>query len=197
MDPTALRFTLRCRSGDTFEVHVGPNTAFRVLKNIDDLNRDRIATRKLNDSTLNERLGWYVMPGRLIAVYGVQIRGEGRERFDAVVVHLLHNEATRHAYLFEDTHWWLSQIARMADEWLEDLFDSRRSYRSDDFAELYRTNLNIYGQPTDDNTQECATLSRLIYGLSSAYLLTASERYLPGGQGGGGLSAAVVPHPEP
>lgn len=175
VDPTALRFTLRCCIGDTFEVHVGPNTEFRVLRNMDNLNRDRLATKKLEDSPPSERLGWYVTPKRLIAVHGVQIRAGGRERFDAVLVHLLHTH--EHAYLFEDTHWWLSQIARMADEWLEDLFESRRSYDTDDFAKLYRTNLNIYGQPTDDTTQECATLSRLIYGLSSAYLLTGSERY--------------------
>jgi mannose/cellobiose epimerase-like protein (N-acyl-D-glucosamine 2-epimerase family) len=65
----------------------------------------------------------------------------------------------------------------MADEWLENIFGARRNYRSDDFAGLYRTNLNVYGMSTDDTTQECATLARLIYGLSSAYLLTGSERY--------------------
>ena len=48
----------------------------------------------------------------------------------------------------------------------------------DDFAALYRTNLNILGLPVgDNNIQECATLSRLIYGLSSAYLLTGQERF--------------------
>ncbi len=177
VDPAALRFTICCRSGNKFDVHVGQETDFRVLKNIDNLSRDRILKKKLEDSTQNEKLGMYVKPGRLITVYGVQIRAEGRDRFDAVVVHLLHASDNANAYLFEETHWWLSQIARMADEWLEDLFDSRRSYRLDDFAKLYRTNLNIYGQPTNDNTQECATLSRLIYGLSSTYLLTGSDRY--------------------
>jgi len=49
----------------------------------------------------------------------------------------------------------------------------------DDFAEFYQTNLNIFGLPMqDDSVQECATLSRLIYGLSSAYLLTGNLRYL-------------------
>ena len=52
-----------------------------------------------------------------------------------------------------------------ADEWLDDLFGER-------------TNLNILGQPVDDKVQEFATLSRLIYGLSSCYLLTGGERYL-------------------
>ena len=80
-------------------------------------------------------------------------------------------------YLFEETHWWLVQISQMADRWLDVLFDARRSYEIDDFSKIYRTNLNITGGPTADNVQECATLSRLIYGLSSAYLLTGAERY--------------------
>ena len=54
----------------------------------------------------------------------------------------------------------------------------------DDFAALYRTNLNIYGLPTDDASQEVATLSRLIYGFTSAYLLTGQERYLMAAQAG-------------
>jgi len=120
VDPTALRFTLRCRSGDTFEVHVGPNTEFRVLRNIDDLNRDRNPKKRLEDSTPKDRIEWYVKPERLMTIYGVQIRGGGLERFDAVLVHLLYAHDNAHAYLFEETHWWLSQIARMADEWLED-----------------------------------------------------------------------------
>ena len=60
---------------------------------------------------------------------------------------------------------------------LDHLFDDRRSYTIDDFSEFYRTKLNILGQPTDETVQECAVLSRLIYGLSSAYLMTGAERY--------------------
>ncbi len=78
--------------------------------------------------------------------------------------------------LYEETHWWLSQLSLMADRWLDMLFDSRRSYEIDDFSKLYRTNLNITGKPVNED-QECATLSRLIYGLSSTYLLTGQNRY--------------------
>jgi hypothetical protein len=195
-DPKATSFTLRCSSGQVFRTHVGPNTEFRVLRSIDNLNRDRLAAKGLDDSTASERLDWCVTKGRLIAVQGVQISWEGGDRFQAVVVHLLHSREAPH--VFEDTRWWLSQIARMADEWLENLFDSRRSYRLDDFAKLYRTNLNIYGQATDDTTQECATLSRLIYGLSSAFFLVDGSRaLLPGGQGRSGLPTAVVSIAEP
>ena len=60
---------------------------------------------------------------------------------------------------------------------LDHLFDARRSYTIDDFSKFYRTQLYIVGQPVDDDIQECAVLSRLIYDLSTAYLLTGAERY--------------------
>ena len=72
--------------------------------------------------------------------------------------------------LFEHTHWWITQISTMGDKWLNDLFGDRRTYELDDFTAFYRTQLNILGLPTDDNVQEMATVSRFIYGLSSAYL---------------------------
>jgi mannose/cellobiose epimerase-like protein (N-acyl-D-glucosamine 2-epimerase family) len=170
-------FTLRCRSGENFRIKVGPTTWFTALKNMDDLDRDRVPNPKDYDSSkLSDQLRKYVRENDLIAVEGVEIEHEHLSRFDARKVTLLRGD--QEDFLFEETHWWLTQIARFADEWLDDLFQDRRNYEWDDFAHLYRTNLNILGQTTDDNIQECATLSRLIYGLSSSYLLTGAERYL-------------------
>jgi len=170
-------FDLECRSGDIFRIVVGEQTLFTVLRNMDGLDRDRVPNPANFDSRKgpSEKVRKYIHPGELVAVQGIYIEHDGRERFDAKIITLMH--ADQGQYLFEDTHWWLTQIARFADEWLDDLFDDRRNYEWDDFASLYRTNLNILGMRTDDQIQECATLSRLIYGLSSAYLLTGSERY--------------------
>lgn len=136
------------------------------------------------------------MPGSLIVVRGIYQRHDERPdappepgdevrplgvpqsrhtRVDARTVYLLDSKAGN--YLFEVDHWWLTQLERLANGWLDVMFDDRRDYAEADFAELYRTRLNILGLPTDDDTQEMATLSRLIYGLSSAYLLTGEERY--------------------
>jgi hypothetical protein len=171
-------FVLRCRSGDEFVVHAGPTTVFTVLRNMDDLDRDRVPNPENYDPAKgpSEAVRKYVREGALLAVEGVYTEHRDVVRFDARVVTLL--VADQGQFVFEDTHWWLTQIARFADQWLDDLFQDRRTYEWDDFARLYRTNLNILGQPTDDNVQECATLSRLIYGLSSCYLLTGGERYL-------------------
>jgi mannose/cellobiose epimerase-like protein (N-acyl-D-glucosamine 2-epimerase family) len=179
VDEKGTRFALRCRSGDVYQVSVGDTTSFRVLQNLDEVDRDRVLDPKEGlDTSVSHSLQMlkrYVWPDGLLTVQGIYQENEGRSRLEARQVFLLHSERDR--YLFEDTHWWLTQIARLADEWLDDLFADKRSYQLDDFAELYRTNLNIVGLPTDDNIQEMATLSRLIYGLSSAYLLTGRERY--------------------
>jgi mannose/cellobiose epimerase-like protein (N-acyl-D-glucosamine 2-epimerase family) len=86
--------------------------------------------------------------------------------------------------LFEETHWWLTQTTRLAEQWLDSLFGDRRDYTQADFVELYRTTLNINGLQTNDKTQECAVLSRLIYGFSAAFILTGQDRFLAAAEAG-------------
>ena len=47
-------------------------------------------------------------------------------RFDARSVTLMHSNPGE--YHFEETHWWLNQITRLGEEWLDDLFGDRRTY---------------------------------------------------------------------
>ncbi len=178
VDPKALMFSVRSRSDDLFEIHVGETTYYQVLSNLDGLNRDRALPPSglvRNDSPLEYDLLKYVNLGCLTFVEGIYSQDGTNTRFEARTVYLMHSNPGK--YLFEETHWWLVQISQMADRWLDILFDVKRNYEIDDFSKLYRTNLNITGAPTGDDVQECATLSRLIYGLSSAYLLTGAERY--------------------
>ncbi|HSO42126.1 MAG TPA: hypothetical protein VLR47_04660, partial [Rhodospirillales bacterium] len=153
-------------------------TYYQVLSNLDGLNRDRAeAPANINrgDNPVAFDLAKYVKEGCLTFVEGIRSENGAEARFEARTVYLMHSLPGK--YLFEETHWWLVQISQMADRWLDNLFDVKRNYEIDDFSKLYRTNLNITGAPTNENIQECATLSRLIYGLSSAYLLTGAERY--------------------
>lgn len=178
-------FTLRCRSGDTFLVQASPQTNYNVLRNLDGLSRDRVPTpQNFNPGDgVSEMLRKYVQPDEIVLIYGIYQEHDGKKQFQASTITLAHYEKGR--YIFEESHWWLAQISRLADEWLDDLFGDRRTYQMDDFAEFYQTNLNIFGLPMqDDQVQECATLSRLIYGLSSAFLLTGNQRYLMAAKAG-------------
>ena len=80
-------------------------------------------------------------------------------------------------FLFEEIHWWITQTARLADQWLDSLFGDRRTYAVDDWVALYHTDLNILGLRVDNNVQECAVLCRLIYGLSAAFLIVGEDRF--------------------
>lgn len=193
-DPPSLKrgraqdwFEIQTRAGDKYLIHVSSETNFQVLGNLDGLDRDRVPTPELvgeqNDpgvekfdaGKLTHRLYKYIAERSLIVVRGVYQEHGTAKRYDARTVYLLDSKSGN--YLFETDHWWLTQIERLADGWLDVMFGDRRDYGEADFAALYRTRLNILGLPTDDMTQEMATLSRLIYGLSSAYLLTGDERY--------------------
>jgi len=170
-------FLLQARSGDVFKAVVGPTTNYQVLTNLDKIDRDRVKDPDdvARDDDIIFKLQKYIRLKRVVFVSGIYQENGNQQRFEARTVYLLHSDPVR--YLFEETHWWLAQVTQMADRILDHLFDARRSYTIDDFSKFYRTNLNILGQPIDDDVQECAVLSRLIYDLSSAYLMTGAERY--------------------
>jgi mannose/cellobiose epimerase-like protein (N-acyl-D-glucosamine 2-epimerase family) len=177
IDEAKESFCLRARSGDVFEAFVRTNTQYEVLRNLDNVSRDLVSDpaglARENESLF--RLKKYLAAGRPVFVRGVYQENGGQQRFDARTVYLLHSEPSR--YAFEETQWWLVQLTQMADRILDHLFDFRRNYTIDDFSKFYRTNLNILGQPINDNVQECATLSRLLYDLSTGYLITGADRY--------------------
>ena len=177
-DPENPSFSIEARTGDIIKAFVGRETNYSVVRNLDGLDRDRVPEPEAvsRDPEVLYKLHRYATSPRPVSVIGVYQYHENRERFGARNVYLLHSDPER--YLFEETHWWPTQTMQMADRILDHLFDARRSYTIDDFSELYRTNLNILGQPTDESVQECAVLSRLLYDLSSAYLMTGVERYL-------------------
>ena len=179
VDPRKPSFSIEARSGDSFEAVVGRETYYQVLSNLDGLDRNRVPDPQgvaHDDGDVVFNLHKYAVPGRPVFVTGIYQENDGSQRFEARTVYLLHSHEKR--YLFEETHWWPTQTTQMADRILDHLFDAKRSYSIDDFSELYRTNLNILGQATDETVQESAVLSRLLYDLSSAYLMTGAERYL-------------------
>jgi len=174
-------FCIKCRSGDEFVISIGQETQFNFLQNLDGVNRDRVPTPEKFSRTPSDLVKKYIQLDRLVVLQGVYLEDGDKKHFDARTVTLL--QSSEGKFVFEKTHWWITQLSRLADTWLGFLFPNKQNYEIDDFA-LYRTNLNIIGLSTEDNIQECATLSRLIYGLSSAYLLTGCERYLSAARAG-------------
>lgn len=178
-------FVVKTRGGTEFEVFIRETSWFDTVTNLDRLARLRVPVKYADSHPAGSHPGpleTSVSEGDLIAVEGVLYTHQQQRRYEALAVHVLKSYVGY--YWFEHTFWWKGQIETMANKWLDDLFQDKRTYELDDFAALYRTTLSIEGAPTDDETQEMATLSRLIYGLSSAYLIGGDERYFKAAKAG-------------
>jgi len=184
--------TLALLSGDVLEVVVSKTTWYEVLRNVGDEARDRVHEPEQADvesligtrDSAPDKAVWdakrslikYIKPGLMLSLQGVSSQNGGVFSLSARHVILMHSLPNR--YGWEQTHWWLQQISTLFEQWLDVLFDDKRELTENDFSYFYRTNLDLFGGKTADDTQECATMSRFLYGLSSSYLLTGNDRAL-------------------
>lgn len=188
-------FRIELLTGDSLLMYVSRTTWYEVLKNItgqveDDVPDPTVALVDAEIGPAGEdplyaskvQMLKYLLPGRLVYAIGVYSReggveaAGGKEHLGARRVVLMHTESHRCGW--ETSHWWLRQVNVLFEQWLDTLFDSKRELTENDFAQFYRTSLDLLGSPTDDVIQECATLSRFLYGLASSYLLTGNLRSL-------------------
>ena len=188
--PKESGFELTLLNGDKMRVTASKTTYYEVLRNVGDVWRDRVAepNEKEVEAMIGSRSGGdplydtkrsiikYLSGDKTVTVVGIFTQNDDKVSFDAKRVVLMHHESGR--FGFEDTHWWLQQINTLFEQWLDVLFEERRVITKNDFAQFYRTSLDLLGGRTDYAAQECATMSRFLYGLSSSYLLTGNERAL-------------------
>lgn len=177
-------------SGDSFDVSVSRTTWYEVLRNVGDESRDRVPepTLAVVEGQIGKRddapdqsiwdakrsLIKYIRPGVMVSIRGVSSQNGENFSFSARRVVLMDSQENQ--YGWEQTHWWLQQIHTLFEQWTDVLFEDKRELTENDFAYFYRTNLDLLGGRTADDIQECATMSRFLYGLSSSYLLTGNDR---------------------
>lgn len=152
-----------------------------VLRTLD----DRRVTVHLTDTThgqqlrnlgrpyedVSGRLYELLMPGRFVFSYGPVYPDAAGARFQAAQLVLV-NEAEG-VWPFERPGWWTEQLAQLATFY-------RRSQFGDgpvDFGD-YRTVISGSGGKTEQHVQETDTISRMVYGMASAYMLTGDEKAL-------------------
>ena len=83
-------------------------------------------------------------------------------------------------YGFEKPNWWIRQIQALGDFYLRAQFGGKEVNYDN-----YRTVIKVTGEKDQDNyRQETDTISRLVYGFASAYMLTGDDRYLEGAEKG-------------
>jgi mannose/cellobiose epimerase-like protein (N-acyl-D-glucosamine 2-epimerase family) len=118
------------------------------------------------------------VPGRYLFVYGIFY--PERSGFNCEAQYLVFPGRKKDTYVFERQDWWVKQIKALGEFYLDAQFgDGEINYDN------YRTTITLTGEkPVDHYRQETDTISRLVYGFASAYLMTGEDRFLEGAEEG-------------
>ncbi|MPR35317.1 AGE family epimerase/isomerase [Salmonirosea aquatica] len=162
-------FTLETSDGRSFKINMTPSLYARFTRNLTESYQD--ASGKM-DELLSSK-------GQHVFVYGTFYPGEQEEDnvFEGQWMIFPGHEAGQ--YRHEEPNWWIEQIRSLGTSYLKWQFDypkERINYKN------YRTMLNLAGTKHGDYLQETDTISRMVYGLASAYMLTGQDEFLEGAE---------------
>ncbi|MBN2381560.1 AGE family epimerase/isomerase [bacterium] len=160
-------FGLRTTDGREFQVTLSANVYARI-------------TRNLSDPWLDctGQIGEFLEPGRYLFVYGTFYPEASGFAFEAQVLDFPGRK--REQYQFEQPDWWIKQAMNIAQFFIKAQFSSEQTidYRN------YRTMISLSGLQTGSIRQETDTISRLVYGFASTYLLTGEDVFLEAAEKG-------------
>jgi mannose/cellobiose epimerase-like protein (N-acyl-D-glucosamine 2-epimerase family) len=161
-DSKTDRFTLKTSDGRDYDIGLTGNTYAEIVRNLGEGFKN--ATDHMRDM---------LVPGRHVFAYGVFYTDgpQNTVQFDAK--HLVFSGKSENAFEHEKPDWWIKQIDQLGKFYVNAEFgDGPIDYRN------YRTNLSSSGAHQQSGRQETDTISRLVYGFASAYLLTGKDVYL-------------------
>ncbi len=170
-EPATDMVTVRTSDGRNFRIRLADNVYANVVRNFGEPYRD-----------VTGNLRTMLVPGRHVFIYCVFYPEGDDYQIDAKQV--IFPETHLGEYVFENPHWWVNQARAIADFYLRGQFpDGNYDYRN------YRTRLTLAGTHTPDYVspdyrQETDTISRMVYGLATAYLLTGEDRFLEAAEAG-------------
>ncbi|MEP7286025.1 MAG: N-acyl-D-glucosamine 2-epimerase, partial [Chloroflexota bacterium] len=160
-------YTVTTSDNREYTIKLKSNTYAMFVRNLGDGWRD--CTGSMRDM---------LTPGRFVYTYGVYYPENSGFAFEAQ--YLTFNGVQEDEFFFEQPDWWIEQIKQIGDFYLKAQFgDGPVDFRN------YRTRISLNGEKEqDDFRQETDTISRLVFGFASAYLLTGDDRYLEGAEAG-------------
>jgi len=153
-------FELKTSAGETYEVHLTPDCSAEMLRNLDEPYVDAC-----------NHLPQLLTEGRHLFVYGTFYPENGGYTYEAK--RIVFNGRAVGEFSFENRGWWTNQLDSLADFYRKAQFGAEAI----DYRE-YRTNIRLGGEKSDSHVQETDTISRMVYGMASAYLLTGNDEYL-------------------
>lgn len=159
-DATKNLFGLKTTDGREFQILLTATTYAELVRNLGEAYHD--ATGQMKEM---------LTAGRYLYAYGTFYPEGGQQKFEAK--HLVFVGRKENEYRFESPDWWINQLRHLADFYVKAQFGDGEI----DFAN-YRTNLSLSGTKTASGRQETDTISRLVYGFATAFLLTGEDRYL-------------------
>ena len=149
---------LKTSDGREYSIGITPTTYAEIIRNLGE---------GFKNASDNMRAKF--TPGRFMFAYGVFYPDSASKiEFDAK--HIVFAGRSETSYEFEKPDWWLKQIDQLGQFYVKSQFgDGPIDYAN------YRTNLSSSGAHTQNGRQETDTISRLVYGFASAYLVTGKE----------------------
>lgn len=158
-------FGLKTSDGREFHCALGPMTYAKLLQNLDEAYPDATGTMRS-----------MLVPGRYLFTYGIFYPDS--PKFEAKQIVFVGRKADD--YIFEKQNWWIDQVQSLANFYLKAQFgDDEIDYRN------YRTTLSLSGARSTVNfRQETDTISRLVYGFATAYMMTGEEKFLEAAEKG-------------
>ncbi len=158
-------FELKTSDGREFKAKLSPMAYAKVIQNFDE---------GYPDATGNMRA--MLVPGRYLFTYGSFYPDS--DIFDAKQI--VFAGAKKDDYVFEKQNWWVNQIDALGKFYLKAQFgEGEYDYRN------YRTSLSLSGQQSTTNfRQETDTISRLVYGFATAFMMTGNDSFLKAAERG-------------
>lgn len=156
-------FDLTTTDDRKFTVSLGDTTFARLLRNLDEPYQDAMGNMHK----------FLAQDGRMAFVYGIFYpQHNGEYTFEAKQIDFPEREPGK--YRFEESNWWANQAKSICNFFVKAQFGD-----GDIDYEKYRTSVSLSGN-RDINSfrQETDTISRMIYGMASAFMLTGEDVFL-------------------
>ncbi len=162
-------FTIRTQGGSEYTVVLTPVVYARTTHNLGESYLDCTA-----------QIGSLLAANPFVHVHGIFYPKGDESVFEAKW--LVFPGPAPDSFRHEEPDWWVNQIRSIADSYMKWQFDypnTEIDYHN------YRTFLHLAGgKKGGDFLQETDTISRLVYGLASAYMLTGDDHFLEAAERG-------------
>ncbi len=163
------KFSLETSDGRVYTIKFGSNLFARMLRNLNEPYMD-----------CTGQITKLLKPGKFVFVYGIFYPdSDDYYNFEAQVLDFPGKEIGK--FRFEEADWWSKQAEAIADFFITAQFGSFK--KNIDYGE-YRTALALTGAQKGDYRQETDTISRLVYGFASAFMLTGKDVFLEAAEKG-------------